>query len=163
MQFWPDKIEHNSVITLTPLITSFLCEPQHNYFLVLLDHFHILRKKTQTCFLADSSSDSKLGTFQHFIHSHGKRQYFTQYFAMENKCASKVLSKLKGRCWKKLTKVVASLEHLRRECGAKIFNSSLYLAASWKDECMKNKHGESVFRQWEKVPASPFKYVSVHN
>jgi hypothetical protein len=52
---------------------------------------------------------------------------------------------------------------LRRECGAKIFNSSLYLAASWKDECMKNKHGESVFRQWEKVPASPFKYVSVQN
>jgi hypothetical protein len=52
---------------------------------------------------------------------------------------------------------------LRRECGAKIFNSSLYLAASWKDECMKNKHGESVFRQWEKFPASPFKYVSVQN
>ena len=46
---------------------------------------------------------------------------------------------------KKLTKVVASLEHLRRECGAKIVNSSLYLAASWKDECMKNKLGEGTF------------------
>lgn len=43
--FWPGKMEHNWVMTLTLLITSFLCDSQHNYFLVLLDQFHILGKK----------------------------------------------------------------------------------------------------------------------
>ena len=45
VQFWPGKMEHSSVMTLTLLITSFLSESQHNYFFVLLDQFHILGKK----------------------------------------------------------------------------------------------------------------------